>query len=275
MSDKKYALGGLFDIESLSKEQEQNIFTAIRSGDEALKTRLIQSLIGKVSEVADGCVSSAVDFSELFSAGRAELVEAAEDFDYNAEERFGAYLMRRLSARMQYCYDHLATFLPIDYRAVQLHDRYEEALLVLYPNIFDREKESVHDDELIADYLGVTLSELRAARSEYDMCKIISLQTPIKLDKSLPDDYEDDDIDNHSPLIELIVDPKTDNQAAELLDRLMDCLSDEERYVVCARVGALSVPERTDEQIASKLGVEACTVEALYNAAIDKIRMAG
>ena len=176
---------------------------------------------------------------------------------------------------MQYCYAHLPRFLPIDYRVIQLHDRYQVALLELYPNSPDREDFKVHHEGYLADYLGVTLEELRTMKNEYSMCRILSLSESVKLDKSLPDDYEDDDIDNKSPLLELIVDPASENGAAEYLDDLMDCLSDDERYVVCAREGVLSSMERTDEQIASTLGIEMNKVEVLYQDAINKIRKAG
>ena len=275
MSKKQYVSTGLIDIGSISKEQERDIFTAIRSGDEQLKERLIKSGMTQVSEVAANCVSSEASFEELFTEAANAFVEAINTFDCFTDERFITYLSRCLEERMQYCYAHLPRFLPIDYRVIQLHDRYEVALLELYPNSPDREYFKVHHEGYLADYLGVTLEELRTMKNEYSMCRIISLSESVKLDKSLPDDYEDDDIDNKSPLLELIVDPASENGAAEYLDDLMDCLSDDERYVVCAREGVLSSMERTDEQIASTLGIEMNKVEVLYQDAINKIRKAG
>lgn len=275
MSKKQYVSTGLIDIENISKEQERELFAAIRSGDEELKERLIKSGMAQVSEVAAKCESSEASFEALFTEAANALVEAINAFDCFTDERFSAYLSRCLEERMQYCYAHLPRFLPIDYRVIQLHDRYEVALLELYPNSLDREDFKVHHEGYLADYLGVTLKELRTMKSEYSMCRLVSLSESVKLDKSLPDDYEDEDIDNRSPLLELIVDPASENGAADYLDELMDCLSDDERYVVCAREGVLSTMERTDEQIASMLGIKENKVEMLYQCAIDKIKKAG
>ena len=263
------------DIGSLSREEELELFTAIRNGDAQLKELLIKSAMTAVSEAAGRCVSSEVSFNELFVAGCEALTEAVSAFDCSGNEQFSAYLSRCLQESMQSCYERLSWFLPVDYSVIQLHDRYELALLELYPNSEDREDEAVHDEEYVAEYLGVTREELRAMKNEYSKCRVISLSESVKLDKSLPDDYEDGDIDNRSPLVELIVDPATENGAADYLDDLMDCLSEDERYIVCARDGVLSAKERTDGQIARDLGIEEGQVELSYRKAIEKMRKAG
>lgn len=270
MSQNRKISNGAINFKDLSKEQEQHLFDAIRGGEKELKERLIESTVAKVSEVAQRCVSSEVTFEELFAAGYAAAVEAVHSFDYTEGERFNSYLSRCLEESMQQCYNNLPRFLPIDYRVIQLHDRYEIALLELYPNSPDRESDKVHHEGYIAEHLGVSVDELRTMKNEYSMCRIVSLSAPVK-----HDGYIDNDIDNQSPLIETIVDPASENGAAEYLDELMDCLSEEERYIVCARDGVLSVPCRTDRQIASTLGIKLNKVEALYQGAVDKLKRAG
>ena len=259
-----------FNLERMKRAEEQEILQTIREGDKALELRLIQSETARVIQVADRYVSSGMDFEMLFTAGRDALFEAIYDFDLRSGERFTTYLLRQLEKAMQNCYHFVPNFLPIDSQIVQLHDRYELALLELYPDSEDRQDARVQDDEYVANYLGVTKKELRAMKREYSMSEIVSLNQTVYLDEPMLD--EDD---RYVDLIERIVDPKTDNQAAEYLDRLMGVLSDDERYLVCARDGVLSVPACTDEQIASALGIEQTQVETLYQAAIDKIRKAG
>ena len=270
MSKKEYVSNGSIDIEGLTKEQEQDLFAAIRSGDVQLKNILIRSGMAQVSEVADRCASSEMSFEELFTEGSSALVEAIHSFNNTTDERFSTYLSRCLEERMQYCYSHLPRFLPIDYRLVQLHDRYELALWELYPDSEDREEDNVHHEGFLADYLGVPIEELRAMKNEYSMCRIKSLQDTVILDEPML--AEDD---REIFFIDTIVDPASENEAAEYLDELMDCLSDDERYIVCARDGVLSSMERTDGQIASALGIEKNKVEGLYQLAIDKIKKAG
>ena len=275
MSKSKNASNGLIDIASLDKAHERALFTLIANGNAEVKSKLIESGISTVGKMAVTYISSEVGFDELFAAGCAAVAEAVHTFDCDKGERFISYLKRYVREGMKGCYDKLDRFLPIDYRTVQLHDRFELALLELYPHSADRYKDTVHDEEYLADYLGVTLGELRNMKNEYDMCRIRSLSESVKLDKTLPDDYEDNDIDNMSPRLETIVDPASENGAAEYLDELMDCLTDSERQVVCAREGVLSVAERTDGQIASELGIDENKVEVIYQRAIDKIKKAG
>ena len=272
MSSVKKQTDGLIDIGSLSKEQEQEIFTAIKRGDSALKSRLIESGISKVGKIAKRYVSSEASFEWLYATGCEAVAECVHAFNYRMSESFASYLKRRIEDGMKGCYDRLARFLPIDCQTIQLHDRYELALLELYPDCNNAESPKVQDEEYVADYLGVTVEKLRAMKSEYDKCRIVSLSQSVKLDKSLPDDYVDGDIDNKSPLLETIVDPASENGAAEYLDDLMDCLTEDERQVVCARDGVLSVKARTDGQIASELGIDENKVEVIYQTAIDKMK---
>lgn len=209
MSAKSRYCEAVFDIKAMSKEQEQAVFEAIRIGDEELKDSLILSGMTLVRKIADGYVSSKVEYEELFSEAVVALCEAVCDFDCSTEEQFYLYLSRRISERVQKCYSFIPGLMPIDYRTVQLHDRYELALLDLYPTCANPESSAVQDEHYVAEYLGVSLDELRAMKREYDMCRIESLDRPVRLDESLPVGYEDNDIDNMCPLIETIADPKT------------------------------------------------------------------
>lgn len=269
MNEKDIVVNGVIDIETMDKAQEQAVFSAIRIGDEKLKGRLIQSGLTLASEIVDEHICNEVGFDELFPEAVVAVQEAIKDFDSAHQERFNSYLRRCVEERVEKCFSNLPWMLPIDYLILQLHDRYEMALLELYPECPNAEDIQVQDEAYVAAFLGVSVDELRNMKSEYSMSRIESLNIPVVLDEPIKDD-----IDNTVDLIETIVDPKTDNQAAEYLDELMDCLSDEERYVVCAREGVLSVMERTDEQIAAELGLDVGKVELLYQEAINKIRKA-
>ena len=200
-----------FDIEAMDKEQEQAVFAAVRSGDEKLKDRLIQSGMAVVRELADEYMSSKVEYEDLFSEAVVALCEAVHDFDSATDERFSSYMTRRIQEGVQRCYSAIPGFMPIDYRVVQLHDRYELALLEIYPKRKDPENMAIQHEGYVADYLGVSLDELRAMKKEWEMCRIESLDNPVKLDESLPCSYEDNDIDNMSPLVETIIEPQTLN----------------------------------------------------------------
>lgn len=254
-------------IEAMNKEQERTIFSAIRAGDEKLKMRLLQKGMAIAAEIANECQCNEVNFDELFPEAVLAVQESIANFDYLAQESFSNYLKCRIEERMQKCYANLAWMLPIDYRIMQLHDKYEIALLELYPECSNADDISVQDEAYVADYLKVSIDELRNMKNEYSMCRVESLNSPIILNEPIKDD-----IDNTVDLIETIVDPKTDNPAAEYLDNLMDCLSEEERYVICAREGVLSVEELTDEQIASNLRISVERIENIYNCAVERIR---
>ena len=269
MDKHEFEVNDLIDIKTMNKEQERDVFTAIRHGDRQMRERLVQSSMAVVSEIADRCASSQVGFDKLFSEGNAVLYEAIGNFDCSADELFITYLTQCLEERAKYLYSNLTWLMPIDYKVVRLHDRYMAALLELYPECDNAEDDSVQDEEYVADYLGVSADELRAMKKEYYMSSIQSLDETVMLEVTVG--Y---DIDNMVPLIQTIVDPAPDNAAAEYLERLMEGLSDDERYVVCAKNGVLSVMECTDQSISSELGIEQDQIEVIYQNAIDKIRKA-
>ena len=259
-----------FHLETMSKFQERAIFAAIRGGDKALKERFIQSAMGEVSHLANEALNSEVTFEELFSEARAALIAAMEHFDDTTNERFLSFYRRCARLRLQKFHRNLSWFLPIDPAVLQLHDRFELALLELYPTNEQRESDRVHDEAYVADYLGVSVEELRNMKREYEMCRIDSLNETVYLDEPTLDE-DDREVD----FIETIADPATDNGAADYLDGLMDGLSDDERYIVCAKSGVLETEERTDAQLASELGLNKREVNAIYEGAIKKIKKAG
>ena len=265
---EKQITSEFIDIKTMDIRQEREVFAAIRSGDKTVKQRLIDSCMVIVSEMADKCSSSAVSFEEVFSEAYAVVLEAIRRYDCDTQERFNEYLVRLIEECVQYLYNNLTWFLPIDYRVMGLHDRYIKALEEIYKDYERIPDEETQDEEYIAYYLGVSRDELRAMKNEYYMCSIESLDTPVE-----QDDLVSDDVDGAVPFIETIPDPKTvDNAAVKRLDELLDCLSDDERYVVCARNGVISVMEAPDEQIAVKLGIQNKEVEVIYRNAIEKMR---
>ena len=259
------------DLASMSEEQERSIFEAVRGGDQSAAERLLQSGTAFISEVADRCESSIVSFQELFAEMHGNLYAAISNFRCSGEERFVSHLQQLAEECVRRCYARIPQMLPIDYRVVQLHDRYKMALYELYPDNEERESFWVHDEEYVADYLGVTREELRAAIVEYDLCQIHSLDEKVYLD-----DPQLSADEREVPLVDLIaVSNDGDERAADYLDTLMDCLNAVERYVVCSKSGVFSTPERTDKQIAAKFGVSCKTVGRLYRQSLGKIRKAG
>ena len=262
---------GILDLANMSKVQEQEIFAAIRSGDVGAEERLIQSGLTIVREVADRCQSSAISFAALFKELKSTVDEAIRSFDVSKEQSFNSYLRQCLEEGVKDCYSRLPLFLPIDYRIVQLHDRFELALYELYPDNEERHSDEAHDEEYVADYLGVSREELRAMKNEYDLCTVQSLDEPVFVDEPTLSDPDD----RFVPFIETIADPRSNERAADYLDTLMDCLNDDERYVVCSMSGVLSAPQRTEAQIAARLGIDQNAVGRLYKRALGKIKQAG
>lgn len=275
MSIKQGISNGALDLERMSKEDEQAVFEAIRRGDEVVKNRLIASGLQFASEVALRCASSEVPYSELFSELQVTMLETIKQHDSASDETFVAYLTRRLDEQVEECYSHLTWLLPIAYHWVQLHDRYELALLDLYPKVKNPEDRNVQDEEYVADYMGVSVEELRAMKAQYAMCRVESTNKLVHV--SGPINY---DVGNCVPLIETIVDPRTDvvvdhrtgTTFSDELDELMGALTEQERSVVCQKEGVLSHEMQTDKRIAADLSVTEKDVEAIYQRAMSKLR---
>lgn len=261
MNENEY-VSDVIDIYSMSIEQERDMFAAIRHGDKLTKDRLIQGGLTVARQIADRFVSSQASFDELFSEAIVALNEAVHNYDHTVDGRFAQYLAKLIDVSMQNYYSNLTWLLPIEPRFVRLHDKYEAALLELYPKIKDRESDAVQDEGYVADRLGVSVDELRTMKAEYRMCLNESLEQLAELENTTDGSPHD-----------VVFDPR-DNNAANYLDDLMDCLEEHERYVVCATNGVLCVMERPHEYIAFKLGIEQDQVDVIYRRAIDKLRKA-
>ena len=269
MGETQNLSGGL-NLESMSKLQEQAVLEAVRGGDEALKERLIQGAMNAVGELAEQAMSSEVPFEELFEEARAALIDAIAHFDEQSNERFISYYRRYARLRLEQLYRNSFWFDDVDLETAQLHDRFELALLELYPTNRYRESKKVHDEEYVADYMGVSIEALRAMKHKYAVSRIESLNQTVYLDDPLLQEDE-----REVDLVETLIDPATDDRAADYLDGLMDCLSENERYIICAKHGVLSTHERTDEQIAAGLGLSTGEVDRLYKGAFDKLKRSG
>lgn len=271
-------LDGLRDLKQMNKDLERAVFEAIKSGDENVKNRLIESGLNFVAEIARQCESSEVEYGDLFSELSVVLLEAIRDFDSMDEVLFVDYLTELVEKCVNECYNHLTWLLPIDYRMVQLHDRYELALKDLYPKCKNPEDRAVQDEEYVADYLEISVEQLRAMKAEYAKCRVESTNKLVYA--SGPINY---DVGNWVPLIETIVDPRTDvivdhrsgTTISDELDDLMGGLTAEERRVVCQREGVLSHEMEKDEKIALGLGVGKNDVETIYQRAMGKLNRAG
>lgn len=259
MSKDEYANDGAIDIRTMSAERERDVLTAVRDGDKELERQLIAGVMTMAAEAAYGLESSQADADDLLSQATEAVYDAVREYDPSSDERFGAFLTRLIDERIRQFYSQSAQFSDIDPRVVRLHDRYLAALLELYPR--NKKREELHDEEYVAAYLGVSADELRAMKHEYRMSAHESLETLAELD--LEDEAELPAEATYDPF---------DGGAANYLDELMDCLTDDERYVVCAANGVLSVAERTDEQISADLGIDVGRAQAMYSGAVDKLR---
>ena len=169
-----------------------------------LKGRLIQRGLAIARELADRYESSEIGNDELFSEAVIAVCEEVQTFDGLTEEDFDEHLTQRIEERLQRCYSNLPWLLPIDYRVVQLHDRYREALWDLYPQSLNPDDNAIQDEQYVAEYLGVSLEALRDMKKEYAACRIDPLDTTVI-----------DDTGEEEPLVEAIADPATDSGMAD------------------------------------------------------------
>ena len=256
-----------FSARFMSEAQERALFAAIRKGDRAARSRLLQSGRAFARTLSERYAEEEFTAPFLYDEAEAILLDAVRDYKSACGERFFAYFEQKFKARVRECSRDLAWLLPIDPRLVFLHARYLETLQRLYPA--SRDPEAVQEEDCVAADLGVSVRTLRRMKYEYAVCRIQSLDQSVALGEGAYD------IDDASPLVETVPDPCTEDAAADRLEDLLECLSDAERYALCAREGVLSTPAATDEQIARRLGVDCDGVEALYRTAVEKIRRAG
>lgn len=235
-----------------------NLWKAYKEdGDSSAKDELIILYVPLVKNIAGrlyGTFHSQVEYDDIVGYGIIGLIDAVEKFDYKKNIKFETYAGIRIRGSVV---DYLRTndWIPRSLRAK--YKKVEEVIERLR-----HEHESEITDGMIADELGMTLSEYHRYIGEITTYAVVSLEEKIDENSSFDIVSEDEDVQ-----------PQTVLENKELKLRLTGALSnlpEKERIVL----ELYYYSELTYKEIAEILGVTESRISQIHTKAVAKLKIA-
>jgi len=94
----------------LSAKEERECLQAIRAGDEAAKSKLIEHNLRLVAHIIKRYYSNNREQEDLISIGTIGLIKAASTFDYEKGTRFATYASRCIENVIWFCVTRITPF---------------------------------------------------------------------------------------------------------------------------------------------------------------------
>ncbi len=273
--DKKYSeLGSSLDVSSLSvylreinkiplltREQEVNLATRARDGEQIAKDKLIQANLRFVVNVAKKYQNQGLTLSDLISEGNLGLITAVDKFDVDKGYHFISYAVWwiKQSILKAICEKSRMIRLPLN-RANELL-QIEKVKREIGSN-----KDGEADIEEIADFLDMDksrINDLINASKEF-----VSLETPLSSDK---------DANTISDLMEDTkgADPEkilVNSTLQESIEDVLSTLTDKESNVIRYRFGLNGERPHSLKEIGDKYNLTKERIRQIEKKAISRLR---
>jgi RNA polymerase primary sigma factor len=226
----------------LTRDDEIELSQAIQAGDEAAKSRMIESNLRLVVTIARRYSGTGLPIGDLVQEGNLGLMRAVEKFDWRLGFKFSTYAtwwIRQAIARGAADRGTRAIRLPVhvDEQMGRLWRTRTRMLELLGREPSDAE---------LADALDMPVD--RIVRLKDTAQAVTSLDAPIGEDGAhLQDVLEDDSAEGPDDLAVAAV-------GREVLGKVLDALPDRERQVLVLRFGLDSGTPRTLQEVGSVLG---------------------
>ena len=273
--DRKYSeLGSSLDVSSLSvylreinkiplltREQEVNLATRARDGEQIAKDKLIQANLRFVVNVAKKYQNQGLTLSDLISEGNLGLITAVDKFDVDKGYHFISYAVWwiKQSILKAICEKSRMIRLPLN-RANELL-QIEKVKREIGSN-----KDGEADIEEIADFLDMDksrINDLINASKEF-----VSLETPLSSDK---------DANTISDLMEDTkgADPEkilVNSTLQESIEDVLSTLTDKESNVIRYRFGLNGERPHSLKEIGDKYNLTKERIRQIEKKAISRLR---
>src|ERR1700675_280651 len=250
----------IFRIPLLNREEEVALARRIRAGDEAAKTKLTESNLRLVVQVARRYLNRGLPLPDLIEEGNLGLIRAVEKFDAERGTRFSTYATWWIRHFIVRALANQARMIRLPVHVEVLLGRYAREQQRLTQQLG-----RAPTVEEIADALGTTteqVDELEEIRRHP-----VSLDAPTGDGQGpVADTIADESADPSTALVTLF------RQRADLAT-VFDDLAENERLVLRGRFGLEGAPPETLEAIGRRMGCTRERVRQIEAAGLRKLRV--
>jgi RNA polymerase primary sigma factor len=244
--------------ELLSFEEEMELSKRIQKGDDAAKTKLIESNLRLVVKIAKGYVTPEVSLLDLIQEGNLGLLRAAGKYDYRKQVRFSTYASWWIKQA-------ITRALSNKRRHIRLPHRKEDALRKIqrsYTMLSQKLMRSPSVEE-VAEEVGLKRQEVVQILNVSS--GMVSLDSDINEDSGTFHDIIEDY--SYSPDAEFL-----QRSFREQTLQFLDHLKEKERQILLYRFAFHGGKKYTLKRISDEMGISPETVRQIEIRAIKKLK---
>ena len=244
--------------ELLSFEEEMELSKRIQKGDDAAKTKLIESNLRLVVKIAKGNVTPEVSLLDLIQEGNLGLLRAAGKYDYRKQVRFSTYASWWIKQA-------ITRALSNKRRHIRLPHRKEDALRKIqrsYTMLSQKLMRSPSVEE-VAEEVGLKRQEVVQILNVSS--GMVSLDSDINEDSGTFHDIIEDY--SYSPDAEFL-----QRSFREQTLQFLDHLKEKERQILLYRFAFHGGKKYTLKRISDEMGISPETVRQIEIRAIKKLK---
>lgn len=249
------------NIPLLTQQEERELFIKIKNGDEAAKTKMIESNLRLVVHIAKGYTTNATQsLLDLIQEGNIGLIRAIDKYDINVGTKFSTYATYWIRQAISQSVNDQSRTIRLPNNAINMISHMNKKIA----EIEDQTGQLPSEDEL-ATALDVDVETIR---------NLNNMNQPLF---SLEFEVSDDKETSMADLIPDIYNPTPEevaamNQRRDGIMSILSTLDDREKFILNRRYGIENGNPQTLEEIGKSINLTKERVRQLEIKALRKLR---
>lgn len=244
----------------LTREEEQELGKLMEQGDEAARTKMIESNLRLVVAVGKKYINRGLSFADIIEEGNLGLIRAVDKFEYRRGFRFSTYAMWWIRQAISRAAANQVRIIRMPVHVAEIAHAYARTVRKLTQEL---EREPLPEE--VARKMKVSVEQVRTlSQMTRDTCSLDMLISDDG-DDTLKDILRDDTLPNPASAID-------EQRTRTFLNKCLSELSDTESSVVQLRFGLSRSDPRTLDSIGREIGITRERVRQIEKQAIGRLR---